>query len=97
VGAAVSTHHVPNVAIELVSMEKRQPLKPPGLQMCGKLIAVNIFKLGQVPSVISGFAEVCFTSQKVLEPSVVGQDTSMLLSSSRAGTARDTRAHVKLP
>jgi hypothetical protein len=50
---------VPDIAIELVSVEKGQSLKPRSLQMPGKDFAVDISKLGAMPVVIESLAKVC--------------------------------------
>ncbi len=50
---------MPNIAIELVSIEKGQPLKPCSLQMPGKDFAVDINKLGAMPVVIESLAKIC--------------------------------------
>ena len=50
---------MPDAAIELVSIEKGLPLKPPRFQMRNKHRAVNIFKFIAVSSIIRGAAKVC--------------------------------------
>lgn len=50
---------MPDIAIELVSVEKGALLKTRRLQMPSKDFAVDVDKLGTMPAVIASFAKVC--------------------------------------
>lgn len=50
---------MPDVAIELISVEKNWPVKSPGFQVFSKN-TINILKLGAVPRIVICFAKVRF-------------------------------------
>jgi hypothetical protein len=64
---------VPDIAIELVSVEKGKPLKPGGSEVCGEDFAVNN-KLGAMSLVIDSLAKICLGEFDLAEgPHTIGR------------------------